>query len=103
MFFSQLVDDGLFLSFYLGGEYPRGYFYNKESVVFSAYSQDFRLTWEIASERGDTRALSSMTDSELADWLATFGLGQIELTDGKPLDTDDLADRWKARQERFKL
>ncbi len=102
VFFSQLVDDGLFLSFYLGGEYPRGYFYNKRSVVFSAYSQDFRLTWEIAKESSDTRSLVQLSSDELLEWLSVLGMGQLQLN-GEPVKVETVEARWKDRNERFIL
>lgn len=102
VFFSQLVDDGLFLSFYLGGEYPRGYFYRKTSVVYAAYAKDFQLTWEIARGRGDTLNLeASCSPSDLNAWLTNLGLGTLKVGE-KIVDEEYLESIWQERIGRFR-
>ena len=43
MFFrSEIFDDGIFVTYYLGGEFPATYLYHADTLVYKAYLMNFR-------------------------------------------------------------
>ena len=48
-FVSEFLDEGLFLTYYLGSEFPGTYLYNKSTLAYEAYLQNFRQSYEIST------------------------------------------------------
>ncbi|HZU02701.1 MAG TPA: hypothetical protein VFA10_23735 [Ktedonobacteraceae bacterium] len=83
---SEIVDDGAFVSFYVGEHrriYPPTYFYTKTNGYFyySAFYRDFQQSWDLAGEQFPMRA--EMTQSDLEDFLFKIGAGDKSTLPGK--------------------
>jgi hypothetical protein len=50
-FRSEILDDGVFVTYYLGGEFPGTYLYSRNTLAYEAYLLNFRQNCEIASAR----------------------------------------------------
>ena len=48
---SEIVDDGIFVTYYLGGEFPGTYLYSQNTLAYEAYLMNFRQNCEIAVAR----------------------------------------------------
>ncbi len=75
---SEIVDDGVFVSFYVGERrmlYPPTYFYTKANGGFyeSAFRRDFQQSWNVAKERFTMRV--DMTQDALEEFLLKVGAG----------------------------
>ena len=75
---SEIVDDGTFVSFYVGKHrtlYPPTYFYTekKGGFYYSAFLKDFQQSWALAKEQ--FRMRTDMTESDLEDFLYKIGAG----------------------------
>ena len=44
-FRSEILDDGIFLTYCVGGEYPSTFLYSRETVTYDAFLLDFQQTW----------------------------------------------------------
>lgn len=76
---SEIVDDGVFVSFYVGERkmlYPPTYFYTKANGGFyeSAFRRDFQQSWNVARERFIMRV--DMRQDALEEFLFRIGAGE---------------------------
>lgn len=66
-FRSEIFDDGIFLTYYLGGEFPSTCFYPKTTLTYHAYLENFRQNFKNATP---TIAFTSrMEEAELKAYL----------------------------------
>jgi hypothetical protein len=75
---SEIVDDGAFISFYVGEHrtlYPPTYFYTRTNggFYYSAFHRDFQQSWDLAREQFQMRV--EMTQSDLEAFLVKIGVG----------------------------
>jgi hypothetical protein len=74
---SEMVEDGVFVSFYLEDRhiYPPTYFYTRKNGAFyySAFHKDFQQSWGVAVERFPIHA--AMRQNELEDFLVKIEAG----------------------------
>ncbi len=75
---SEIVDEGVFVSFYVGDRkmlYPPTYFYTKANggFYYSAFRRDFQQSWNVAKERFTMRV--DMTQDALEEFLYKIGAG----------------------------
>lgn len=75
---SEIVDDGAFVSFYVGERrtlYPPTYFYTRTNggFYYSAFHRDFRQSWDLAREQFYMSV--EMTQSDLESFLLKIGAG----------------------------
>ena len=75
---SEIVDDGAFVSFYVGEHrtlYPPTYFYTRTNggFYYSAFHRDFQQSWDLAGEQFHMRV--EMTQNDLEAFLLKIGVG----------------------------
>lgn len=73
---SEIVDDGAFVSFYVGDRktlHPPAHFYTRGTFYYSAFRQDFQLGWEFSREQFAMRA--NTNDDALEEFLVRLGAG----------------------------
>lgn len=91
---SELVDDGAFVSFYIGERktiYPPTYFYTKDSGEFyyKAFRKDFQQSWDLAKKQFPMRV--NMTQDALEAFLLDIGAGDKATLPAKIAE-------WRTRQ-----
>ena len=88
-FRTEWLDGGLFLTYYIGGEFPGTYLYGPETHANRAYAENFRLQRDAAK----TRIVfdGSMTEEDLVAHLGEMGCEQSidVLREGKERRFDD--------------
>jgi hypothetical protein len=67
----EMFEGGMFLTYYVGGEFPGTYFYPAGTFSYKAYLQNFNQSYQSGTPHRvfDTRT----TENELASWLEELG------------------------------
>lgn len=70
-FRSEILDDGIFLSYYLGGDFPGTYLYIKKTFVYEAYLHNFKQNYNAATYRINFN--STIKDEDFISHLEKLG------------------------------
>jgi len=83
-----LIDDGVFLTYYLGGEFPSTYLYSRTTFSYDALLLNFWQNYNASKDR--ILFTSQMTEAELKSQLDVLGC------------TDTLEDLRRKKEEGFR-